>query len=92
MKDRSTYERAQIKIANDDGFYTGLPELTKRKKGNRISCFTKEEKLQRKLAQEKIKAERAQYLMQKIEDEIKEVSSLNHSRASIRDRNLDMLA
>ena len=57
-------------ISNADGFYTGLPELTKVSKGNRISCFTKEEKLQRKLALEKARAEKAQKNIDKINEEI----------------------
>ena len=59
-----------MSISNADGFYTGLPELTKAPKGNRISAFTKEEKLQRKLAQEKAKADRAQKNIDMIKEEI----------------------
>ena len=65
-----------IQISNEDGFFTGLPKLTKLSdlKVKAGACFTKEEKLQIRMEKEKEKMRRCKQNLDNISEEMKEVN------------------
>ncbi len=68
--------QSDIQISIEDGFFTGLPKLTKLSdlKVNAGACFSKEEKLQIRTEEEKEKKRQCKQNLDSISEEIKEVS------------------
>jgi tRNA(Phe) wybutosine-synthesizing methylase Tyw3 len=68
--------QSDIQISNEDGFFTGLPKLTKLSdlKVKAGACFTKEEKLQIRMEKEKEKMRRCKQNLDNIPEEMKEVN------------------
>ena len=68
--------QSDIQISNEDGFFTGLPKLTKLSdlKGKAGACFTKEEKLQIRMEKEKEKMRRCNHNLDRISEEMKDVN------------------
>ena len=66
--------QSDIQISNSDGFFTGLPKLTKLSdlKGKAGACFTKEEKLQIRMEKEKMR--RCNQNLDRISEEMKDVN------------------
>jgi tRNA(Phe) wybutosine-synthesizing methylase Tyw3 len=68
--------QSDVQISNADGFFTGLPRLTKLSdlKGKAGACFTKEEKLQIRMEKEKEKMRRCNQNLDRISEEMKDVN------------------
>ena len=80
--ERPSIARNELLVNNADGFFTGLPQLTKAKdlKGRRMGLMTQEQRLELKMAQQQDQIHRAQEKIKKYQVEKEQRISTSKSQ------------